>query len=111
MEVTAIVFALMENTIDQGKRRGADLEDRAGDTGQGGRGEQKGRGEGKRRGEAEVRGREGGRGWSSTTGWGPRTSQGLSPASSSPALTSFSLPGANGFPCCGKESVDTAESQ
>ncbi|XP_065766955.1 spermatogenesis-associated protein 32 [Muntiacus reevesi] len=35
------------------------------------------------------------------------------PASSteSPALTSFSLPGANGFPCCGKDSVDIVDSQ
>ena len=53
MEVTAIVLDLMENTIDQGKRRGADLEDRAGDTGQGGPGEQ--RGEGKAREEGRQR--------------------------------------------------------
>lgn len=84
------------------------MEDRAGDSGKGERGDgQDGRGDGKW---AEVRDREGGRGWLEPH-QPPRlwNSPSTIPTCSSLALTSFSLPGANGFPCCSKDSVDITE--
>lgn len=75
-------------------------------------GSRDGRGEGEW---AEMQDREGGR--EGVAGAAP-PAQALEPpprrdvpTCSSPALTSFSLPGANGFPCCGKESVDIVETQ
>lgn len=61
-----------------------------------------GRGHGR---QAEVRGWGGGGGWAVPPG---------SPKDCPltlwlPTLTSFSLPGANGFPCCGKGAVDIVE--
>lgn len=43
---------------------------------------------------------------------GEHAGQGIEfPTCCSPALTSFSLPGANGFPCCSKDSVDIMDTQ
>ena len=50
---------------------------------------------------------QGGRGWLEQS-----HQPGLqNPSGTVPALTSFSLPGANGFPCCDKESVDIVDTQ
>ncbi|XP_073653405.1 spermatogenesis-associated protein 32 isoform X2 [Tursiops truncatus] len=55
---------------------------------------------------------QGGRGWlEQHLQSGLQNPSGTVPACSSPALTSFSLPGANGFPCCDKESVDIVDTQ
>lgn len=83
--------------------------DRAGDTGQGKQGDegQDSRGEGKW---AEMRDREGG-GAGAAPPPGLQNSSGTVPTCSSPALTPFSLPGASGFPCCSKASVDIMETQ
>lgn len=55
---------------------------------------------------------QGGRGWlEQHLQPGLQNPSGTVPACSSPALTSFSLPGANGFPCCDKESVDIVDTQ
>nr|XP_023508134.1 spermatogenesis-associated protein 32 isoform X2 [Equus caballus] len=57
-----------------------------------------------------MRDREGG-GAGAAPPPGLQNSSGTVPTCSSPALTPFSLPGASGFPCCSKASVDIMETQ
>lgn len=62
---------------------------------------------------AEMQDREGGRegvAGAAAPAQAPEPSREV-PTYSSSALTSFSLPGASGFPCCGKESVDIVDTQ